>query len=103
MAQDQLADPGRESPGSEQQPGHCEAGPSVCLGVRSCPLKEKFSESLGAGAKSRKIFFPSWRSEGLPGEVGVIKAVQRNLGQNEETGGLSEVQTRTGENDGGLA
>jgi hypothetical protein len=76
----QLADPGKETPGSEQQLAHCEPGPSVCLGARSCPLKEKFPESLGAEAKSRKIFFPSWRSQGLPGEVGVIKAIQKELG-----------------------
>lgn len=64
----------------EQQPGHCEPQLSVCLGTRSCPLKEKFPESLGAEAKSRKIFFPSWRSQGLPGEAGVIKAIQKEPG-----------------------
>lgn len=75
-----LAEPGKEMPGSEQQLGHCEPGLSICLGARSCPLKEKFPESLGAETKSRNFFFPSWRSQGLPGEAGVIKAMQKDLG-----------------------
>lgn len=76
----QLADPGRKTPRSEQQPGHCEPGPSVCLGAKSYPLKEKFPESLGTEAKSRKIFFPSWRSWELPGEAGVMEAIPREPG-----------------------